>query len=119
LPSIFTIFWKQSFALKPGMKAPKNELQPSFEPAASPPRQARPARVTVTLDLDADVVEWLRAQPIGLQPELNNLARFYMETTLIREAAFEDAAGSDEEIQIEGLAPARNASKIDHDFIPG
>jgi hypothetical protein len=62
--------------------------------------------VIVTLDLDADLVEWFRAQPIGLQPELNNLARFYMETSLIREAAFEDAAGPDDEIQIEEPAPA-------------
>jgi hypothetical protein len=97
------------------MEAPKNELQPSFKPAAAPPP---PARVTVTLDLDADLVEWFRTQPIGLQPELNNLARFYMESCVIREEAFADAAGPEEEIQIEGPAPARNASKIDHEFIP-
>ena len=71
------------------MEAPKNELQPSFQPAAAPrpstgqaQRTAPPARVTVTLDLDADLVDWFRAQPIGLQPELNNLARFYMDALL-------------------------------------
>jgi hypothetical protein len=103
------------------MEAPKNELQPSFEPAAAMPRQQPrpPARVTVTLDLDADVVEWLRAQSIGLQPELNNLARFYMETTLIREAAFEDAAGPEQELHTAGPDPARNADRIDNEFIPG
>jgi hypothetical protein len=100
------------------MEAPKNELQPSFQPAAARQRPAPPARVTVTLDLDADLVDWFRAQPIGLQPELNNLARFYMETSLIREAAFEDAAGPEHELDTSGPDPARNASKIDHDFIP-
>ena len=29
--------------------------------------------------LDAEVLEWLKAQPLGWQHELNNLARFYME----------------------------------------
>jgi uncharacterized protein (DUF4415 family) len=104
------------------MDAPKNELQPSFEPAAANlPRQrtAPPARVTVTLDLDADLVEWFSAQPIGLQPELNNLARFYMETSLIREEAFKDAPGSEpEHWESAGPDPARNADKIAHDFVP-
>ena len=31
--------------------------------------------------LDAEVLEWLKAQPLGWQHELNNLARFYMETS--------------------------------------
>jgi hypothetical protein len=96
------------------MEAPKNELSPLFEPAAAPP----PGRETVTLDLDADVVEWFRAQPTGLQRELNNLARFFMETSMIREEAFEEATGPDHEIDTAGPDPARNADKIDHDFIP-
>jgi len=37
--------------------------------------------VTVTLDLDADLVAWLKAQPTDWQRELNNLARFFMETS--------------------------------------
>lgn len=37
--------------------------------------------MTVTLDLDADVLEWFRAQPTDWQREINNLARFYMETS--------------------------------------
>lgn len=48
-----------------------------FEAAAAP---AAP-RVTVTLDMDTDVLEWLQAQPLDWQKELNNLARFYMETS--------------------------------------
>ncbi len=91
------------------MEAPKNELQPAFTPAAASlplRRQGPPARVAVTLDLDADLVEWFRAQPIGLQPELNNLARFYMESNLIREAAFEDAAGPEPEHELRTAEPA-------------
>jgi hypothetical protein len=73
--------------------------------------------VTVTLDLDADVVDWFKAQPADWKRELNNLARFYMETSLIREEAFADVACLDE-LETAGPDPARNASKIDHDFIP-
>jgi hypothetical protein len=43
--------------------------------------------------------------------------RFFMETSLIRELAFEEAAGL-REMETVGPDPARNASKIDHDFIP-
>jgi len=103
------------------MEAPKNELSPSFEPAAAPPPpEPAPAKagVTVTLDLDADVLAWLQEQPTDWRQELNNLARFYMETSLIRDEAFKDAASPEHEIQVEGPDPARNASKIDHDFIP-
>jgi hypothetical protein len=96
------------------MEAPENQLQPSFEPAAAP----RPARATVTLDFDAEVLQWLKAQPLGWQAEINNLARFYMETSLIREAAFEDAAGPEHQLDTSGPDTARNASKIHHDFIP-
>ena len=95
------------------MEAPKNELQPSFEPAAAPP----PQRVAVTLDLDADLLDWLKGQPTDWQQEINNTMRFFMETSLIRELAFAEAAGVDE-LETAGPDPARNASKIDHDFIP-
>jgi hypothetical protein len=52
-----------------------------------------PERVTVTLDLDADVLDWLQEQP-GWRREINDLLRSYMETSLIREAAFEEAAAA-------------------------
>jgi uncharacterized protein (DUF4415 family) len=39
------------------MDPQKPGLLPEFEGRAAPP----PERVTVTLDLDADVVEWLKA----------------------------------------------------------
>jgi hypothetical protein len=37
--------------------------------------------VTVTLDLDQDILDWLKAQPTDWQREINNLARFFMETS--------------------------------------
>ena len=42
-----------------------------------------PKRVTVTIDIDADVLEWLQEQALWKR-ETNDLLRFYMETTLIR-----------------------------------
>jgi uncharacterized protein (DUF4415 family) len=42
--------------------------------------------VTVALDMDADVLEWFKAQPTEWQRELNNLARFFMETSQAKEA---------------------------------
>lgn len=66
-----------------------------FEAAAVP---AAP-RVTVALDIDADVLEWLKAQPLEWQQEINNLARFYMETSQAREAAFAPDAWEPGEMQ--------------------
>src|SRR3954454_10782698 len=69
----FTIFWRAFFALDPAMEEQRNEpLQPHFEAKAAPPQE----RVTVSLDLDADVLGWLKEQPTDWQRELNNLARF-------------------------------------------
>jgi hypothetical protein len=70
------------------MDPQKPGLLPEFEGRAAPP----PERVTVTLDLDADVVEWLKAQPLGLLGELNDLARFFMESSTAPVEAYEDAA---------------------------
>jgi uncharacterized protein (DUF4415 family) len=86
------------------MEEQKSEqLQTEFEATAAPP----PERVTVTLDLDADVLEWLKAQPLGWQREVNNAMRFLMETNLIREAAFDEASPTE-----------RPAYDIDSDYIP-
>jgi hypothetical protein len=54
-----------------------------------------PGPVTVALDIDADVLAFLQEKPFWRR-EINDLLRFYMETHLIREAAFEDAAAGDE-----------------------
>jgi hypothetical protein len=96
------------------MDAQKPELAPEFEGSAAPP----PERVTVSLDLDADILAWLKQQPTDWQREINNLTRFFMETNLIREAACEEAEGPDNEIQTAGPDTARNANRIDHEFIP-
>jgi hypothetical protein len=50
-----------------------------------------PESVTVALDIDADIMDWLQEQP-GWRREIRDLLRFYMESHLIREAAFETAA---------------------------
>jgi hypothetical protein len=66
------------------MDPQKPGLLPEFEGRAAPPEPAPAkagARVTVTLDIDADVLDWLKAQPLDWQREINNLARFYMETS--------------------------------------
>jgi uncharacterized protein (DUF4415 family) len=66
------------------MQEQKSELlQAEFQPVAAP--ESTPERVTVTLQMDADVLTWLKEQPTHWQRELNNLARFFMETSLIRE----------------------------------
>jgi uncharacterized protein (DUF4415 family) len=71
-------------------------LPAEFKQAAAP---AAPPRVTVALDMDADVLEWLKAQPLDWQTEINNLARFYMETSQAREAAFAPDAWEPGEMQ--------------------
>jgi hypothetical protein len=93
------------------MEAQKPELAPEFEGRAAPP----PERVTVTLDLDADVVEWLRAQPLGLQGELNDLSRFFMDSSTAPREAYDDAA----RWEIAGPDAERSADRIDNEFIPG
>ena len=57
----------------------QEQLPAEFTAAAAP--ESTPERVTVTLDIDADVLEWLKARPLAWQHELNTLARFYMETS--------------------------------------
>jgi uncharacterized protein (DUF4415 family) len=59
------------------MEEQKTELLPEFERSNAPP----PERVTVTLDLDADILAWLKEQPTDWRREINNLARFFMETS--------------------------------------
>lgn len=55
--------------------------------------------MTVTLDIDAEVLEWLKAQPLDWQTEINNLARFYMDTCQAREAQFAPDAWEPGEMQ--------------------
>jgi hypothetical protein len=96
------------------MEEQNSKLAPEFERSNAPP----PERVTVTLEIDADLLAWLKQQPLDWQREINNLTRFFMETNLIRDAACEEAAGPEHEMQTAGPDPARNADRIAHDFIP-
>jgi BrnA antitoxin of type II toxin-antitoxin system len=93
------------------MDAPNAGLLPEFQGSAAPP----PERVTVTLDLDADVVEWLKAQPLGLQAELNDLARFFMDSSAAPVEAYDDAG----RWEIAGPDTDRDAHRIDTEYIPG
>jgi uncharacterized protein (DUF4415 family) len=100
------------FAPRFDMEEQKTGLQPYFEGSAAPP----PERVTVALEMDADVLEWFKAQPLDWQREINNAARFVMDMSSqpvppieVYEADFFETAGPD---------PARNADRIEHDFIP-
>jgi hypothetical protein len=96
------------------MEAQKTELSPEFERSNAPP----PERVTVTLDIDSDILAWLKQQPTDWQREINNLTRFFMETNVIREAAFEEAAGPGHELETAGPDTERSADRIDNEFIP-
>jgi BrnA antitoxin of type II toxin-antitoxin system len=95
------------------MEAPKLGLAPEFERSNAPP----PERVTVTLDIDADILDWLKAQPLDWQREINNAARFVMDMSnqpvppveVYDDAARWESAGPD---------TARNADRIAHDFVP-
>jgi uncharacterized protein (DUF4415 family) len=92
----FTIFSEGNFlCTKTDMEEQKNGLLPEFEGSAAPPSE----RVMVTLDLDADLLEWLKAQPTDWQREINNLARFFMETSQIREAQYAPDAWEPGEMQ--------------------
>ena len=99
-------------ALKLDMEAPKPELALEFDREAAPP----PERVTVTLEMDADLLAWLKEQPLGWQREINNAARFIIDMSgqpappiEVYEADFETA----------GPDMTRDADRIDNEFIPG
>jgi hypothetical protein len=93
------------------MEEQNSKIAPEFERSTAPP----PGRVTVTLDLDADVVEWLKAQPLGLQGELNDLARFFMDSSTAPTEAYDDAG----RWEIAGPDSDRDAHRIDAEYIPG
>jgi len=54
------------------MDAQNVGLLPEFEGSAAP----RPERVTVTLEMDADLLAWLKQEPLDWQHEINNAVRF-------------------------------------------
>jgi hypothetical protein len=84
------------------MDAQQPELAPEFEREAAPP----PERVAVTLDMDGDVLEWFKAQPLDWQREINNAARFVMDMS------------SQPVPPIEAYEAEFDLDRIEHDFIP-
>jgi hypothetical protein len=92
----------------------REHLQSEFEATAAPPR-----RVTVPVELDADLVEWLETQPLGLQREINSAVRFIMDMSsqpVPPVDAYEfDARFTEPEA---GPDLVRDADRIEHDFAP-
>jgi uncharacterized protein (DUF4415 family) len=111
---IFHNFPKAFLALKPDMEEQKSKLAPEFERSNAPP----PERVTVTFGIDADILKWAKTQPLGVQGEINSAMRFIMDMTsqpVPPIEAYEDAA----RWEIAGPDPARDADRIDNEFVPG
>jgi hypothetical protein len=93
------------------MEEQKPELAPEFEATAAPPPVSR---VTVTLDIDADILEWLKAQPLDWQREINNAARFVMDMSSQPVPPIEVYEA---EFQTAGPDLVRDADRIERDFI--
>jgi len=74
---IFQQFFGNNSCTELNMEDQKPELLPEFEGSAAPP----PERVTVTFEMDADVLEWLKGQHLGWQDEIRSTLRFFMETS--------------------------------------
>jgi uncharacterized protein (DUF4415 family) len=72
----FSRFSESNSCAELNMEDQKTGLSPEFEGSAALP----PERVSVTLDLDADILAWLKEQPTDWQREINNTMRFQMET---------------------------------------
>ena len=84
-----------------------------FEGSAAPGK-----RVTVTLQMDADLLAWLRLEPLGLQQEVNNAVRFVMDMSTMPVPPIEAYEEDEAALETGGPDPNRNAVKIAHDFVP-
>lgn len=71
----------------------RQKLPDQFEQAAAPPRRA------VTIEIDADVLQWIEAEGGNLAAEVNGLLRFVMDTTQQKAAEFDPAAWEPGEMQ--------------------
>jgi BrnA antitoxin of type II toxin-antitoxin system len=58
-----------------------------YTPASSFKKAAYPQQPE-TLLLDTEVLDWIKSEFSDWQGQINELLRFYMETTQIREASF-------------------------------
>lgn len=76
-----------------------------------------PFNMTVTLELDAGLLEWLKAQPLGRQQEINNTLRFWMDTSTAPGPTLEAYEG-EANYETAGPDPVRNADRIGNNFIP-
>jgi hypothetical protein len=92
------------------MDPQKPELAPEFEPAAAPPE-----RVTVTLQLPADLAAWLAEQPLGLEGEIVSAMGFFrdMSSQLVPPIEAYEA-----EFHTAGPDLVRDADRVEHDFVP-
>jgi len=59
---------------------------------ASSFRQAACTQQTETLSLDTDVLDWIKGEYADWQGHINELLRFYKETSQIRDADFDPDA---------------------------
>lgn len=59
-----------------------------FQEAAA----AEPVRLAVTVNLDADVLQFLQAEGLKLDDNINGLLRFYMDTSQQKERDFQPDA---------------------------
>jgi hypothetical protein len=59
---IFSQFSESNSCAQVNMEEQQPQLAPEFDREAAPP----PERVSVTLDLDADILAWLKGQHLGL-----------------------------------------------------
>ena len=63
-------------------------LPEDFRIAAGPAARQE----SVTFQIDADVMEWLRAEGMSVQRQVNDLLRFYKDTSQATAATFEPEA---------------------------
>jgi len=77
------------------------KLPESFEQAAA----ATPPRRPVTVEIDADVLDWMQHQGVNMLTEVNGFLRFMMDTSQQKAAEFAPDAWEPGEMQAPALAP--------------
>lgn len=77
-------------------------LPDDFRQAAAPAER----RKRVTLELDADIVEFMQAEGQNWKRQVNDLLRFFKDTSESRAAAFEPDAWEPGEMSPAAMVPA-------------
>jgi hypothetical protein len=93
------------------MTGPEREEQLKPEFAAT----AAPDRVTVTLQLPADLAAWLKEQPLGLEGEIVSTMQFFRDASSQPVPPIE---AYEAEFHTAGPDLVRDADRIERDFIP-